>query len=333
MKVAVVGASGHTGRFVVEELMRRGLAPVAVVRSEQRLRERGIDPQVIETRVASLGDPASLDRAFVDASAVVNCAGPFLDTAQSVVEAALRAGAHYFDLTAEQGSAQQTLATYDSPARARGTVVLPAAGFYGALADLLATATLGDWTKAAEIRTLVALDHWWPTRGTRQTGQRNTLPRFAMRNGQLEAIAARASTTWQFPNPFGAQAVVELPFSETILMARHLKAAEIRHFITEASLNDIRDATTPEPAAADERGRSSQTFLMESVVRNDSQTRRLVARGRDIYAISAPIVVEAVDRVLRGEVRQSGAFAPAELFDATDFLRALSSHDLTVSEN
>ena len=115
-------------------------------------------------------------------------------------------------------------------------------------------------------------------------------------------------------------------------MARHLHVHEIRHFISEAPLADLRDASTPEPPATDERGRSSQTFLMETVASNGSETRRLVARGQDIYAITAPIVIEAVERVLRGDVQRSGAFAPAQLFEPMEFLRALSSHGLTVAE-
>ncbi len=333
MKIAVVGASGHTGRFVLEELSRRGMDPVAVVRDEARLRERGIDPRRVETRIAALNDVPALDRALHNVAAVVNCAGPFLDTAQPVVEAAMRTGAHYFDVTAEQGSAQHTFAVYDAPARARGIVVVPSAGFYGALADLLATAALGDWTNATEIRTAVALDRWWPTLGTRRTGERNTAPRLAMRNGQLLSIQTPESMTWNFPAPFGLQQVVEVPLSETILIARHLQVHEIRHFINEAPLNDLRDATTPQPAAADERGRSAQTFLMESTVTKGAEKRRLIARGRDIYAITAPIVVEAVERVLRGESRRSGAFAPAQLFEPMQFLEALSSHDLTISDN
>lgn len=333
MKVAVVGASGHTGRFVVEELLRRGFTPVAIARDEQRLRDRGIDPGLVECRIATVENTLTLDRALGDVSAVINCAGPFLDTAQPVVEAALRAGAHYFDVTAEQGSALHTLDVFDTLARQRGIVVVPAAGFYGALGDLLATAALGDWKSATEIRTAVALDRWWPTRGTRRTGQRNSLPRLAMRNGELEPIAASASEKWDFPEPFGLQTVVELPFTETILMARHLQVSEIRHFINETALKDVRDVATPEPAAADEHGRSIQTFLMELVVSNGAEKRRIVARGRDIYAITAPIVVEAVERVLRGDSRVAGALSPAQMFEPMRFLEALSSHDLTISAN
>lgn len=56
-------------------------------------------------RVASAGDPASLDRALSGAAVVINCAGPFANTAPPVMDAALRAGVHYLDVTAEQAVA------------------------------------------------------------------------------------------------------------------------------------------------------------------------------------------------------------------------------------
>ena len=93
--VAVFGATGHTGRFVVQELQRRGFQPVAVARDGAKLAAFG----GIETRLATIDDPASLDRAFAGVAAVINCAGPFLDTALPVAEAAIRAGASYIDVT------------------------------------------------------------------------------------------------------------------------------------------------------------------------------------------------------------------------------------------
>jgi hypothetical protein len=51
-----------------------------------------------------------------------------------------------------------------------------------------------------------------------------------------------------------------------------------------------------------------------------------VARGQDIYAVTAPLVVEAVDRILTGRTRTVGVASAGEVFDAPDFLRALSAH-------
>jgi NAD(P)-dependent dehydrogenase (short-subunit alcohol dehydrogenase family) len=131
--VAVFGATGHTGRFIVSELLRRGIASIAVGRDATKLAECGFADRGIEVREASTDDAGSLDRAFAGAAAVVNCAGPFLDTAHAVASAALRGRKHYLDVTAEQPSARATFETFDELARNAGVVVIPAMGFYGGL--------------------------------------------------------------------------------------------------------------------------------------------------------------------------------------------------------
>src|SRR5512143_248567 len=102
--IAVFGAYGHTGRFVVAELCRRGWLPVLCGRDPHKLQAMSAAHPALESRVASVDDPRSLDRALSGAAAVINCAGPFLDTATAVIEAALRARVHYFDLAAEQAA-------------------------------------------------------------------------------------------------------------------------------------------------------------------------------------------------------------------------------------
>jgi len=46
--------------------------------------------------------------------------------------------------------------------------------------------------------------------------------------------------------------------------------------------------------------------------------------------VTAPIVVEAAERVVRGQVRKRGVVAAGEAFDARDFLGALSAVELTL---
>ena len=327
--VAVVGAAGHTGRFVIAELLRRGFAPIAIGRDSAKMAELGYQERGITIRTASLDDPGSLERALAGAAAVINCAGPFLDTADVVAAAALRARIHYLDVTAEQMSAQTTFDRFGDVATAAGVVVLPAMGFYGGFADLLATAAMGDWGSADEIRVAIALDSWRPTLGTRATGERNTVPRLVVEGGKLVPLEQPApQTSWEFPEPFGRQDVTEVPLSEVPVIARHMRIESLRTYLNNTPLRDLRDSTTPPPEAADESGRSAQTFVVEVVVRKGSGVRRAVAQGRDIYGFTAPLVVEAVERILDGRVRGSGALAPGEAFDATDFLRSLTSEYL-----
>lgn len=59
-------------------------------------------------------------------------------------------------------------------------------------------------------------------------------------------------------------------------------------------------------------------------MRKLSDERRATARGRYVYAIAAPIVVDAAERILDGRYNASGIGASGQLFDAEDFLRALA---------
>lgn len=328
--VAVFGAAGHTGRFVVAELLQRGIKTVAVARSAAKLSESGFSGRGVETREASTDDTGSLDRAFTGVGAVVNCAGPFLETVDAVAAAALRARAHYLDVTAEQPSARATFETFDRPARDAGVVVMPAMGFYGGFADLLVTAASGDWDAVDEIRIGIALDSWHPTRGTRVTGEKNTARRMVVADGRLAPLPhPTTEVAWEFPEPFARQTMIELPFSEVEVIARHLRTAELHTYLNQAALRDVRDPATPAPVSIDETGRSAQRFAVEAMLRKGDRTRRISASGRDIYAFSAPLVGEAVERVLRGEFRDTGAQAPGAIFDARDFLQALVPNHLT----
>jgi short subunit dehydrogenase-like uncharacterized protein len=322
--VAVYGVTGHTGRFVASELRRRGIGVRGIARrppTESSSHENGEQFSWVR---ASCDDPEALDRALAGTDAVINCAGPFLETAPDVIEAALRVGAHYLDVSAEQRSVRQSLATYGEEATARGLVVLPAMAFYGGLADLLASQLCTGLRTVEEILIGIALDYWHPTAGTRRTGERNTARRMIVSGGRLSPLPAVPSRRhWQFPHPFGNQPVTAVPLSEVITISRHIAANRIESFINDAPLHDLMRPDTPPPTAVEANGRSSQSFVMDVVASGDGASRRIAAFGRDIYAVSASLIVEACVRVLSQEPCQGGSFAPAQLFDPADFLAAL----------
>lgn len=187
--VAVFGAYGHTGRFVVAELRARGFRPVLVGRDPDRLkalaygtkahgtgaygtedRAAGAYGTAPDIRTASADDPASVDRALTGAAAVINCAGPFATTAAPVIEAALRAGIPYLDVAAEIEANLDTFAHYAERAHASQALIVPAMAFFGGFGDLLATAAMGDWTAADEVHIAYGLSSWHPTAGTRTAG-------------------------------------------------------------------------------------------------------------------------------------------------------------------
>ena len=95
---------------------------------------------------------------------------------------------------------------------------------------------------------------------------------------------------------------------------------------------------TPAPAASPapgegQRARAAQRFVVEVAVRRGARERRISAAGRDIYAVTGPLVAEAAGRLLDGRARVRGAGAPGEVFDAPDFLDALSPRHLRLSRS
>ena len=120
------------------------------------------------------------------------------------------------------------------------------------------------------------------------------------------------------------QEVEGLSLAESVLISRHLQTPEITRVHRYRATFDIRNPETPAQTAVAESGRSSQVFVMDVIAKRGSEACRSVARGRDIYAITAPIVVEAAQRVVQGLVKKTGVVAAGEAFDVRHFLRSLS---------
>jgi hypothetical protein len=321
--IAVYGATGHTGHLVLAELRRRALPVVAIGRCADKLDEL----HGIATRIAQTDDPDALDRAISGATVVINCAGPFLDTAQPVIESALRMRVNYLDVTAEQQSARDTFANYDHAARTGGVKMVPAAGFFGGLAELLMKSAMRGWDKADQVRIGVALDGWHPTAGTRATGERNTVPRVILSHGVLaEPETASLPDEWDFPAPFGLQDVTSVPLSEIIAIARDARIINARSFMNLLPLTELNDPLTPAPVAIDALGRSAQKFAVDVIAANGGKQRRAYAIGQDIYAITASIIVEAAERIFVGgaDSTSNGALTLGELFEPCEFLDAVS---------
>jgi len=329
--VAVFGAYGHTGKFVVAELAARGFVPVPSGRNAQAVQELA-DELGLEARVASVDDAASLDRALAGTVAVINCAGPFATTTSPVIEAALRAKIPYLDVAAELEANLDTFAHYRERAQEAGAVIVPAMAFFGGLGDLLATAAMGDWTAADEAHIAYALSSWHPTTGTRLSGavsrERRGDVRLRYRGGQWEQRTDAAPTLeWTFPEPMGPREVIgEFTMADVVTVPQHLSIPDVTTYMTAEAVRDIAAPHTPAPTATDHNGRSDQTFLVDVVVRSGGAERRATAGGQDIYAVTAPLAVEALERVLTGRTKTVGVASAGEIFDAPEFLHALAPH-------
>ena len=332
MPVFVYGAYGHTGQFVLRELERRGWIVVAAGRDASRLgavaaRSTGrILPKAI-----ALTDATGLLEAARRAAAIVNCAGPFQDTAWPLIETALKLQIPYFDITGEADVVAKAFSDFDGPARAARVSIMSGVGFYGGLGDILTTAVAGDWKWADAVSIGFALDGWKPTPGTRNVLQRMGGRRTVFHGGKcVQLFEPPEFAEREFSGAVGKIPVmVDYPGPEGSLIASHFKVQDVTNFMAVAALKDLRDPATMGPIAADETGRSAQKFHIEVEVKNGDALRSGWVSGKDIYAITAPIVVEAFERVI-ADGKFVGAISPGGAFDAVDFLKRLQTSNIGV---
>ncbi len=138
----IYGANGYTGELIAREAVRRGLKPVLAARSADKLgpiaKELGL-----EARAFGLDTSDAVTNGLRGIGLVLHCAGPFSATARPMIEACIKARAHYLDITGE--IAVFELAQELGPrAKAAGIVVCPGVGF-----DVIPTDCVAAALKAA----------------------------------------------------------------------------------------------------------------------------------------------------------------------------------------
>ncbi|MFM1887034.1 MAG: hypothetical protein RL026_2191 [Pseudomonadota bacterium] len=136
------GANGYTGALIAREALQRGLRPVLAGRSEASLRPLA-DDLGLEVRVFTLDDGEHIAQQLQGFTLVLNCAGPFSATAGPMMEACLRAGVHYLDITGEI-AVFELAQSLSARAKAAGVVLCPGVGF-----DVIPTDCLAALLKAA----------------------------------------------------------------------------------------------------------------------------------------------------------------------------------------
>ncbi|MCB0201809.1 MAG: saccharopine dehydrogenase NADP-binding domain-containing protein [Anaerolineae bacterium] len=135
-RLLIYGSYGFTGSLIARLAVQRGLRPILAGRDPERLAAQAVELG-LEHVAFSLNDRAATDLALQNATAVLHCAGPFVHTARPMVDACLRTGAHYLDITGEI-AVFEALAARDTEASAAGVMLLPGVGFDVVPSDCLA---------------------------------------------------------------------------------------------------------------------------------------------------------------------------------------------------
>ncbi len=330
--LAVVGATGYTGRLVLEEARRAGIPLRLVGRRREALEALAREGE--EVRVADATDGQALREALDGAFAVASFAGPFLELGYAPVTAAVDAGAHYLDITGEQEFARRVYEEHGARATGRGVVLLTAFGFDYVPGDLAARiAAEGLEEPLDEVIAVYSVSGMATSRGTRKTmALLAGRPHLAWVDGGL-VESSFGGTTRAVPFPFGEHLAVEWGGTEPLTVPRHTRVREVRSYVRApravakaagVARPALRLAARVGPDGPTSEERSGTRIAIVAEARSGGTGRRVTLTGLDPYGFTALAVVRGVEALEAGEARGTGALAPAEAFDARTFLSRLS---------
>lgn len=361
MTIAVYGATGYTGKLVVAELVRRGLDVVVSGRSRDSLQRvadaNGLSRETV--RPAAVDDPAALRKALDGCSAVIACAGPFLEVGEPVVRAAIATGTHYVDTTGEQPFIKRVLDVHGPEAQRAGVALVSGIGFDYLPGDLLCAVTAEGLGRLRELRLTYAVAGFGATRGTMRSA-------LLMLGG--EEWLHEDGTTRRAPRrqPLGETAdvpglgrvpVARYPSGEVLTVPRHVDTPTVVSRITAATfaphprmaravplftplfgalagsplrhLLDRGIGHLPEWPGEDARRAASYTIVVDAIPADARAARRGVLRGTDVYGITAVTTAHAAELMSAPGYDRTGGLAPAQAYDARSFLDALAPHGIS----
>ena len=129
----IYGAYGYTGELVVREAIAQGRRQILAGRTEAKLKPLA-DKYDLPMRAFSINEAVEH---IEGAGTLINCAGPFEITAEPMMDACLKHGIHYFDITGEIVVFQAAHYRNEQAIKA-GVILCPGVGFDIVPTDCLA---------------------------------------------------------------------------------------------------------------------------------------------------------------------------------------------------
>jgi short subunit dehydrogenase-like uncharacterized protein len=355
--IVLYGATGYTGRLVVDELERRGLEYVLSGRDEAKLAglagERGAT-----VRAAPLDDSRALRELLADASAVISCAGPFTLAGHGLVRAAADTGTHYVDSAGEQPFIKRVFDDHGAAAERAGAALVPALGFDYSPGDCIARLAARGHEPLEELVVAYSVKGLGLTRGTMRSALEMVKGGdFVYEDGDWRpAPFGIFRASFDFPEPIGRQTMSRYPSGEVITVPRHTRTKRVVSMVTartlapHPSLAPALPYTMPPlaltlrtpvrgllsravgalPEGPSETERRAAEFTIVAVARGeDGSERRGLVRGSDVYGLTAVTLVHGAELMSASGYDRAGALAPAAAYDPEAFLNYLGDHGVS----
>lgn len=142
--ILVLGATGFTGRLIVEYLAQHterskftfAIAARSASKLEALRKDLNLDAN-IKSFIVDVSKPDEIEAVVTQVKVVLNTVGPFYLWGTPVVAACVRHGKHYVDLNGETHWTEEIINKFDYSASKTGSIIVPSSGFDSVPSDLV----------------------------------------------------------------------------------------------------------------------------------------------------------------------------------------------------
>jgi len=358
--VVVYGASGFSGRLVAEYLREFNVPFIAAGRNRAKLHDVLNHVPGIETADYEIAENAGavddLAKLFSGAKVVCNTVGPFIYSGPLVIEACLKSGCHYLDISGEQAWIRQVAEKWSPLFAQRGLLCAPATAFMSAPSD--AAARLCIENSGIDTLEILTMFRGTPTFGSTQTIfavlqteahylEQNEYKRWpplsrleVVTPGQIQTQLALA---WGgFPHPvwfkdhpqianvksFGG--LLDRHIMESVAATEKLYMEQIAPLPKEERERRLAEMANSVQGGTPPRENPRENRTIDVIVgRGSTEFFQCVLVGTCCYMQTGLIQAFAAQNLVRRAPRKAGFASVAEAFGARELLQVLSDHGLS----
>jgi short subunit dehydrogenase-like uncharacterized protein len=357
--VVVYGASGFSGRLVVEFLREYGVPFVAAGRDRARIEDvldhvPGISTADYE--IVQVGHSVDeLTEVFRGAKVVCNSVGPCIYYGDTVVEAALAAGCHYLDTGGETPWVKSVRETWHDRFAAAGLLVAPATAYMSATAE---AAIRVAQERAPGIDTIEVLSMFMgmPTYGSTQTifGQLQWESIYLQENEYVEwppvttiealipgEFRTRLALPWGgFPHPvwlkddprianvYAFGGLLDRSLMENVVAGQRDYQEKIRPLPPEEQKTILADIDSVQAGTPPRENRRRQRTIDVVSARGSLDSAQVVVHGQGAYLQTGLIQAFAAHHLVFQPPRAVGFASPCTAFGHRELLAALEAYGL-----
>lgn len=305
------GATGYTGKLVALRAKEAGLD--FTIAGRDAIKVAALAEELgVPFRVFAMEDAAALRTGLAGMTALLNCAGPFVRTAQPLMEACIGAGVHYLDISAEY-KVYALAEAWSDRAAAAGVMLLPGVGWDVVPSDCLALYVAGKVRQPQRLRMALQVAGAISRGSATSVAEILGVGLLARVDGKI--VAAPDASVASFDFGAGPVDCSPLSFGDLVTAWTSTRIPNIAMFVYmqgDAPSTDL--ATMPDGPTAAERDAHRASVVAE-VTDLDGTIVRARIDTVNGYAYTPLAAIEAARRILQGEHR-AGFTTPATLFGA-----------------